>query len=192
MKLDDIHKTAFRTHDGHYEFLVMPFGLTNAPATFQALMNDIFRTALRRFVLVFFDDILVYSRTWIDHLGHIQMVFDVLLNNQLYVNHSKCLFAQQEVNYLGHIINSQGVSADPEKIRSMETWPKPTTITALCGFLGLTDYYRKFIKNYGVIVASLTHLLKKDGFKWTTDAEEAFTILKQAMTRSPVLALSNF
>lgn len=161
---EDVHKTAFRTHDGHYEFLVMPFGLTNAPTTFQSLMNDIFRTLLRRHVSVFYDDILVYSRTWIEHLSHLEKVFSILLSNQLYVNQSKCLIGKGEVEYLGHIISEARVSADPKKICSMEAWPVPTNATALCGFLGLSGNYRKFIQGYGAIVAPLTKLLKKNGF----------------------------
>lgn len=161
---EDVHKTAFRTHDGHYEFLVITFGLTNAPTTFQSLMNDIFRTLLRRHVSVFYDDILVYSRTWIEHLSHLEKVFSILLSNQLYVNQSKCLIGKGEVEYLGHIISEARVSADPKKICSMEAWPVPTNATALCGFLGLAGYYRKFIQGYGAIVAPLTKLLKKNGF----------------------------
>ena len=170
----------------------MPFGLTNTPATFQSLMNDIFRTTLRRYVLVFFYDILIYSKTWEEHLVHLTMVFDTLLQNQLYVNHSKCLFGQQKVDYLGHIISSNGVSVDPEKIQSTKSWPTPTTITVLCGFLGLTEYYRKFHQRYGVNATPLTSLLKNDGFKWTQEAIEAFQQLKQAMVQAPIFALPNF
>lgn len=170
----------------------MLFGLTNALATVQSLMNDIFHTTLRRYVLVFFDDILIYSKTWEEHLVHLTMVFDTPLQNQLYVNRSKCLFGQQKIDYLGHIISSNGILADPEKIQSIESWPTPTTITALRGFLGLTEYYQKFIKGYGVIAAPLTSLLKKDGFKWTQEAIKAFQQLKRAMVQARVLALLNF
>ena len=138
---EDIHKTAFHTYDGHYEFLVMPFELTNALAIFQSLMNDIFRPALRRYVLVFFDDILIYSKCWNDHLRHLRIVFNTLLHNQLFVNQSKCFFGQQEVYYLGHIISPKGVSANPNKIQCMKSWPTLTTITSQHGFLGLTGHY---------------------------------------------------
>lgn len=170
----------------------MLFGLTNTLATVQSLMNDIFHTTLRRYVLVFFDDILIYSKTWEEHLVHLTMVFDTPLQNQLYFNRSKCLFGQQKVDYLGHIISSNGILADLEKIQSIESWPTPTTITALRGFLGLTEYYQKFIKGYGVIAAPLTSLLKKDGFKWTQEAIKAFQQLKRAMVQARVLALLNF
>ena len=164
VQLGDVHKTAFRTHDGHYEFLAMPFGLTNAPSTFQSLMNDIFLFALQRYVLVFFDDILIFSKTWVEHMEHLKTVFHTLLTNQLYVNHSKCLIGQQQVEYLGHIISPLGVSADLKKIKCMQTWPTPTTVTALRGFLGLIGYYRKFTRHYGSIAAPLTRLLQKDAF----------------------------
>lgn len=170
----------------------MLFGLTNTLATVQSLMNDIFHTTLRRYVLVFFDDILIYSKTWEEHLVHLTMVFDTPLQNQLYVNRSKCLFGQQKVDYLGHIISSNGILADLEKIQGIESWPTPTTITTLRGFLGLTEYYQKFIKGYGVIAAPLTSLLKKDGFKWTQEAIKAFQQLKRAMVQARVLALLNF
>ena len=155
-------------------------------------MNDLFRSALRRYVLVFFDDILIYNSSWEDHLLHLMEVFDTLLANKLFVNRSKCLIGRHEVDYLGHIISTKGVSADPEKLRSMNTWPTPTTATAFPEFLGLTGYYQKFTRKYGAIAAPFTKLLKKNGFQWSNQAATAFEHLKAAMTQAPVLALSNF
>ena len=142
--------------------------------------------------LFFSYDILVYSKTWDEHLLHLDIVLHTLMENQLYVNHSKYLIARNEMEYLGHVINVTGVAVDAAKIQSMETWPTPTTTIALRGFLGLTDYYRKFIKNYSTIAAPLTQLLRKDGFHWSKTAEKAFLTLKQAMIQAPVLALSDF
>ena len=192
MHPDDIDKTAFRTHDGLYEFLVIPFGLTNAPATFQSLMNDVLRPFLRRFVLVFFDDILVYSPTWTSHLQHLRTVFTALWAAQLFVKHTKCSFGDPSVAYLGHIISQHGVAMDAAKIQAVAEWPRPRSPKELRGFLGLAGYYRKFIQDFGSVGAPLTQLLRKDSFAWAPATDDAFQRLKLALTTTSVLSLPDF
>ncbi|GAU26218.1 hypothetical protein TSUD_354400 [Trifolium subterraneum] len=173
MDQNDIHKTAFRTHQGHYEFLVMPFGLCNAPSTFQATMNLIFEPYLCEFVIVFFDDILVYSPSLESHLQHLEIVLQCLMEHEFCLKESKCLIAQSSIEYLWHVVSAAGVGPDPSKIEAM--W-----------------FYRKFVRNYASIAAPLTQLLKRDAFDWNSEADQAFVALKKAMSEAPVLSLPNF
>jgi len=188
----DRYKTTFRTHQGHYEWLVMPFGLTNAPATFQSLMNQIFQGLLRKSVLVFFHDILIYSPDWPSHLQHLEAVLQVLQKEKLFAKLFKCLFGATEIDYLGHTISKAGIAMEKDKINAIKEWPTSTTLKQLRGFLGLTGYYRRFIKKYASLAAPLIELLKKDAFKWSNVATEAFLLLKEALISAPLLVLPNF
>jgi hypothetical protein len=192
MSKQDIHKTAFRTYFGHFEYLVMPFGLTNAPATFQALMNKVFEPFMRKIMLVFFDDILIFSKTLEEHAQHLATILNVLRTNKLFAKFSKCVFATQQVEYLGHIISQHGVATDPQKIAAVQNWPVPKTITQLRGFLGLAGYYRRFVKDFGIICRPLHDMLKKHSFVWTEEQTTAFNLLKRCLTTAPVMALPNF
>ncbi|KAL4580133.1 hypothetical protein LXL04_016314 [Taraxacum kok-saghyz] len=188
----DTHKTAFHTVDGHCEFLVMPFGLSNAPSTFQSAMNDIFREVLRKFVLVFFDDILIYNPSLDTHYQHLQFVFQTLSHHQYHAKYSKCTFAVTKIPYMGHIISATGVRAEPDKLDTIQRWPAPKSLTSLHAFLGLTGYYRRFVQHYATIAAPLTDLLKYKACLSTPQANTEFLSLKSAMSSLIQLALPDF
>ncbi|CAM8999727.1 unnamed protein product [Rhodiola kirilowii] len=192
MAEEDVYKTAFRTHEGHYEFLVMPFGLTNAPASFQSEMNLIFKPLLRKSVLVFFDDILVYSSDAAAHLHHLREVLALLQSHCFFAKPTKCDIARESLIYLGHIISKQGVAVDPEKIQAVQQWAVPKNIKQLRGFLGLTGYYRRFVHRYASLAAPLTNLLRKNAYVWTPEAAVAFKKLRSTLSSTPVLALPDF
>jgi hypothetical protein len=171
----------------------MAFVLTGALGTFQKAMNTILAPILRKGVLVFFDDILVCSSSLEEHVRHLEQVFQLLQNDQWKVKLSKCLFAQNQVSYLGHVISQQGVATNPEKVSAVASWLSPQNIKELRGFLGLAGYYRKFVKHFGIITRPLTNLLKKHtAFVWTTTHESAFVTLKNCLISTPVLSLPDF
>lgn len=185
-------KTNFKTHSGHFEYIVMPFGLSNALTTFQSLMNHVFKPLLRKFIIIFFDDILIYSKTLLDHVHDLTLTLQTIREHSLYLNKQKCCFAALTVEYLGHFISTKVVATNPSKIQAISTCPLPTTLKQLRGFLGLAEYYRGFIKGFCKISKPLTDLLRKDSFRWTNTTTLAFTSLQKALSSAPVLDLHNF
>ncbi|GKA31268.1 putative reverse transcriptase domain-containing protein [Tanacetum coccineum] len=177
---EDIPITAFRTRYGHYEFQVMPFGLTNAPAVFMDLMNRVCKPYLDKFVIVFIDDILIYSKTKGEHSEHLKIILDLLKKEKLYAKFSKCDFWLESVQFLGHVINREGVHVDPAKIEAVKNWPVPKSPTEVRQFMGLAGYYRRFIEGFSLIAKPLTKLTQKNKrFEWGADEDEAFQKLKQ-------------
>jgi hypothetical protein len=186
----DIEKTAFRTRYGHYEFVVMPFGLTNAPAAFMDLMNRVCSPMLDRSVIVFIDDILVYSKTKEEHEIHLREVLETLRKEKLYAKFSKCAFWLREVQFLGHVVNQNGIMVDPAKISAVMQWEIPKTPSEIRSFLGLAGYYRRFIQNFSRIALPLTKLTKKSAtFSWGSKQQEAFDELRRRLCGAPVLTL---
>jgi hypothetical protein len=189
MKEEDIPRTTFKTHEGLYEFLVMPFVLCNSTSTFQSIMNHVFHPFLHHFVLVFFDDILIYRKTWKAHIADVDQVLQRLSQHKIFLKHSKCAFGAFEVEYLGHIFRKDGVRVDPKKIEAMQDWPRLKNLKSLRGFLGLAAYYHKFVKNYGKFASPLTMLLKNNAFSLTPTTSHSFQDLKVVMCTNPILDL---
>lgn len=186
----DIEKTAFNCRYGHYEFLVLPFGLCNAPATFMYLMNELFKPFLDTFVIVYLDDILIYSKSLNEHRHHVKQVLEILRENNLYAKKEKCELFREEVSFLGHRVSGNGIGMEKEKIDAVLKWPVPSNVHDIQQFLGLSGYYRKFINNFSGIAAPISELLSnKITFKWTDRQQNAFEQLKQAMVTAPVLSL---
>lgn len=189
---EDVPKTAFTTRYGLYEYLVMSFGLTNAPAHFMYLMNSVFMPELDKFVVVFIDDILIYSKTKEDHAEHLRIVLTRLREHQLYAKFSKCEFWLDTITFLGHILSAEGVAVDPSKVKDILEWKPPTTVHQVRSFLGMAGYYRRFIPDFSKIAKPITELLKNHvKFVWSSECNKAFEELKKLMTTAPVLAQPN-
>ena len=171
----DIPKTAFRTRYGHFEFTVMPFGLTNAPAVFMDLMHRIFQPYLDQFVVVFVDDILIYSQSEWEYEYHLRIILQLLRDHQLYAKFSNCEFWLTEVRFLGHVVSASGVLVDPEKVEAVMSWERPKSVFKIRSFLGLAGYYRRFIEDFSRIAAPMARLTRKEvNFEWDDRCEEAF------------------
>lgn len=189
VKPEDIEKTAFNTKYGQFEYLVMPMGLCNAPATFQSLMNRIFYDCIDVFLVVYMDDLLVFSKTPEDHLRHLDTVLSRLQSEELYVSPNKCCFMEEETEFLGLIVGPNGIRVNPQKVEVLQDWPRPATLTELRSFIGLLQFFRRFIKGFSEVASPLTSLTRKGkGIeKWDTSCDEAFQKLKAAITTTPIL-----
>ena len=172
-------KTAFRTRYGHYEFLVMSFGLTNAPVAFMSLMNENFKLYLDFFVIVFIDDILIYSKSRKEHKKHLRIVLELLREKRIYAKFSKCEFWLNLVSFLAHVVSKDGVMVDPSKIEVVKSWVRPTNVSEVRIFVGLAIYYHRFVKEFSSVASQLTNLTKQNvPFVWSDECEESFQNLK--------------
>ncbi|XP_058775479.1 uncharacterized protein LOC131649738 [Vicia villosa] len=186
----ELRELKSQTRYGHYEFLVMPFGVTNAPAVFMDYMNRVFQPYLDQFVVIFIDDILIYSRTIEEHMEHLRIVLSVLREKQLFAKFSKCEFWMSEVKFLGHVISGDGVAVDPSKVEAVINWERPKNATEVRSFLGLAGYYRRFIMGFSKLALPLTRLTRKEvSFEWNLECEKSFRKLKEKLTTAPVLVI---
>lgn len=170
----------------------MPFGLSNAPSTFMRLMTQVLKNFIGKYVVVYFDDILIYSKDRIQHIEHLDSVFKVLQENQLYINLKKCYFMINRVVFLGYIVSAKGIHMDDEKVKAILDWPNPKSLTNVRSFHGLALFYRRFIKGFSSIIAPMMDVLKKKEFQWTSEVERSFQKLKSKLVEAPVLALLDF
>jgi hypothetical protein len=188
----DEWKMAFKTHHGLYEWMVMPFGLSNAPSTFMRFMHQVLRPYMGKFVVVYFDDILIYSSSQETHLKHLREVLDTLRKECLYVNRKKCSFLTTTVTFLGYVVSVDGVHADQSKVTTILEWPTPKSLHDVRSFHGLASFYRRFIQNFSMLIAPITKCLKGRAFQWTEEADASFQLVKKKMKEAPVLALPDF
>jgi hypothetical protein len=188
IKEDDVPKTTFKTRFRHYEFIVLPCGLTNTPGVFLSLMNGVFYEYLDKFIQVFIDDILIYSRKMEEHDEHLRLVLQCLREHKLYRKLFKCSFYQSKIHYLGHVIFGEGIIVDPTNVEAIMEWPASTNVSEVCKFAGLVGYYRQFVEGFSMIANSIMELQKKNNkFVWTEKCVEAFWRIKKLMTTTQIL-----
>ena len=193
LEQDSRAKTAFTSHSGNYQFKKLPFGLMNAPVSFQMVMTQVLRGLTWKFALVYVDDIIIFSPDFDTHVQHLTTVFDRLRHAKLKLKPQKCHFAAKEVTYLGHVISKHGVKVDSKKTSVVTTYPVPKDPSEVRAFLGICNYYRRFVQGYANIAAPLNRLLQKDvPFVWNAGCDEAFRKLKQALVSPPILGYPNF
>jgi len=189
----DEWKTAFKTKYGLYAWLVISFELTNAPNTFMRLMNHVLRAFNGKFVVVYFDNILIYSKEIDEHISHVRQVLDVLRKESLYVNLKKCDFCMDRIVFLGYVVSAKGIEMDEAKVNAIQEWPTPKSIIDVRNFHGLASFYRRFVKDFSTIASSLTEIVKKVvGFRWGEEQENAFSLLKSKLISAPLLSLLDF
>lgn len=193
MKEGDEWKTAFKTKQGLYEWMVMPFGLSNVPSTFMPLMNHTLRAYINKILVVYFDDILIYSKSFEEHVDHLEAVLETLRKEGLYASMKKCVFGATELEFLGFVVSVDGLKVDCEKIKAIQDWPTPTNVSQVRSFHGLASFYRRFVRDFSTVAAPISEIVKKStSFKWEAKQERAFQELKNRLTQTPLLALCDF
>ncbi|GJY63343.1 reverse mRNAase [Tanacetum coccineum] len=192
MRPGDEWKTTFKTRDYLFEWLVMPFGLSNAPSTFMRLMNDVFKSFIGKFVVVYFDDIHIYSKNKDQYLSHLREVFSTLREQKLYANLKKCKFFSDNLVFLGHVVCSNGIKMDEIKLEAIHSWLQPQSVHNIRSFHGLALFYHRFIKGFSTIIAPITRMSKGGTYKWGKEAQQSFKLIKEKVTQALILSLLDF